>query len=974
MVLHILASATTGGVLPSLFWVVLGLLIAGTVALVACWIRANRRARALLSLTDLSQSISRARWDPLSIYRAVSEHIEKITDAPTLILHLRLSPDSTDYTVISNGKAVVESEQLPTLGQGPIAWLEEHRTPLEISEFDQDTPVEPFTIDQAAKSALYVPLLADDRLLGAISLQSPRKRAFGPRVRSALQLAAHQVAMGLHTAIMYRQEQDRSAQLLMIAEVSRKVAAIMDLDTLFRDTVRLVQETFGYYHVSIFSIDTESRQIRLQASSSQLIEQRGLNVPWGKGLIGHAAIGRQTILANDVREDPRFLADATLERTAAELALPLIVEDRVLGVLDLQSDRVAGFQEQDISILGILADQIAVAVEDSRIYRAQQEQAWISTALLQVAEAVAEESTLEDVTGTVSRLAKLLTGVERCQVLVWSVEDEVFFLPESTNGSGTALSAAQHFRPEQAPLLEQLRIDTTSVLGTAEELGTLASVLLPDANPDASVLGLPLSTKGELIGSLIVQAPRNGRLPPAQRTVLEGIARQASLGLENATLLASQREEAWVSTALLQVANVIAGGSYDLSETATTIVRLTPMLVGVSWCAILVWDAQADLHTGVSSYGLKVELQDRNIVPLYTAEEIPWLIDVQASDSATTMNRDQLHELGLTPNDDSEGETLILPLRAHQQDLGLLVVGPSQISPRIRGRRLAILNGIAGQTALAVSATRLYQQSVRQERLEHEMRLARDIQTSFLPDRSPQIPGWQIAVDWRAARGVGGDYYDFIELGPGKLGVAIADVSDKGVAAALYMALSRTVLRAAALDLAAVGNLDGPGETLRRSNRVLLQESSSGMFVSMVYGIIDLEKGTLRYVRAGHNPPLLLRAADGQVRLLDPPGIVLGIIAEPSFEQETLELAPGDTLVMYTDGVTEAWNDSDEEFGMERLLRVVSDAAGMSPDAIVARIREAVQEFAGHTPLGDDYTVVVIQREGMENREEAAPS
>jgi sigma-B regulation protein RsbU (phosphoserine phosphatase) len=268
---------------------------------------------------------------------------------------------------------------------------------------------------------------------------------------------------------------------------------------------------------------------------------------------------------------------------------------------------------------------------------------------------------------------------------------------------------------------------------------------------------------------------------------------------------------------------------------------------------------------------------------------------------------------------------------------------------------MAILSGIAGQTALAISATRLYQQSVRHESLEHELRLAREIQESFLPEHCPDYPGWEIAVDWRAARGVGGDYYDFIEFGNGSLGVSIADVSDKGVAAALYMAMSRSVLRAASLDA------HSPAETLQRANRVLMQESRSGMFVSLVYAIMRMDTGSVRYVRAGHNIPLHMHV-DGTISLLAPAGIALGIMQDPELEEDAITLEPGESLVLYTDGITEAWNEAEDEFGMQRLLDVVASGAGASPEELIGRVRDAVEAFVGRGAQSDDYTILVVKR------------
>ena len=297
-----------------------------------------------------------------------------------------------------------------------------------------------------------------------------------------------------------------------------------------------------------------------------------------------------------------------------------------------------------------------------------------------------------------------------------------------------------------------------------------------------------------------------------------------------------------------------------------------------------------------------------------------------------------------------------MPLETRDRFLGVLIAGHPQEGEPIPQPRMNILAGIANQTSLAIEAAQFYGQTLRQERLQREMELASEIQESFLPECCPETAGWEFAIEWRAARGVGGDYYDFIRLGPGRLGLVIADVSDKGVAAALYMAISRTVIRTVALE----GN--EPDETLRRVNRTLLQDARSGMFVTVFYGILELETGLLTYARAGHNPPILIRNADCAVFSLAAPGVVLGILDEPRIARGDVRLEPGDLLVMYTDGVTEATNGLDEEFGEERLAELLTRGSEHSAESLVRLVDGAVRSFTGERPQFDDLTLLVLKR------------
>jgi hypothetical protein len=248
----------------------------------------------------------------------------------------------------------------------------------------------------------------------------------------------------------------------------------------------------------------------------------------------------------------------------------------------------------------------------------------------------------------------------------------------------------------------------------------------------------------------------------------------------------------------------------------------------------------------------------------------------------------------------------------------------------------------------------LFDESLERARLEHEMQLARQMQTSLLPDRVPQIPGLDIAADWRSAREVGGDFYDFVALKGGRLGIVIADVSGKGVSAALFMALARSLVRAS------VAARQRAVDALKRANRLIAEEAKFGMFVTLFYAVIDLEERTLTYVNAGHNPPLMWDGTLSPI-MLEGRGIALGVLENADLEERTVALKKGDLVVLYTDGVIEAINDQEEEFGMDRLAELVSARRSLPASALVGEINRAVSEFTGPQPQFDDWTLLVLK-------------
>lgn len=252
-------------------------------------------------------------------------------------------------------------------------------------------------------------------------------------------------------------------------------------------------------------------------------------------------------------------------------------------------------------------------------------------------------------------------------------------------------------------------------------------------------------------------------------------------------------------------------------------------------------------------------------------------------------------------------DLLVIPLIAKGTLVGAMLVDRGA-EVGVPHRRMNILNGIAHQAALAIETARLQAESSERQRLERELEVAQRIQRSFLPQQLPQLPGWQIATFYRAARQVGGDFYDFIPLKSGKWGIVIADVADKGVPAALFMALCRTNIRAAAF------SREDPVETLIRVNELLLSDSRSDMFVTVWYGVWDPLSGELVYANTGHNPPLLL-SANGTSTELMAKGIALGVVDKLKLERKSIALATGDVLIAYTDGITDALRSDGTEFG-----------------------------------------------------------
>lgn len=259
---------------------------------------------------------------------------------------------------------------------------------------------------------------------------------------------------------------------------------------------------------------------------------------------------------------------------------------------------------------------------------------------------------------------------------------------------------------------------------------------------------------------------------------------------------------------------------------------------------------------------------------------------------------------------------------------------------------------------MSVRMRRLMEEEVRRQRMEEELAIGRQIQLSLLPKKCPEIPGWEVTAVYRAAREVGGDLYDFIlsPEDPHTLNLVIADVTGKGVPAALFMVFSRTIIRAeSARGL-------GPAATLMKTNQFILREIHSPLFLSAFYASINTQTGRMIFANGGHDWPLLLPASTNDIRILKTPGFVLGAFPEIRLEESEIVVAPGDTLIFYTDGVTEARNAEDQFFGEERLEEVLKAHREEGAEGLLQSVVTAVAQFTGSTPQSDDFTIVVVKR------------
>jgi len=875
--------------------------------------------------------------------------------------------------------------------KGVVSWVARNGRTLVINDVDQEPLYVPPEIPPVdTRSQLAVPLLVGSEVIGVLDIQCQRPNKFDENDRSLFEALAATIATAIRNANLYRSEQWR-----------RRVAES------FRDVAYLITTNYPLHQLLDIILEKLEKNLPCDASAIWLIEEDPLRPDQPEGRLALAAtrnldankVGSMLDHSPEVREmmDRALNSDQPMIRRSDEplgplgaalgfdssyssIAAPLRTSDAPLGILTLAHSMNGRYGSEAQAITATFANYAAVAILNARLYRETQEQALISTMLLQVAEASQSTLTVDDLLATMLRLTRLLMGVRKCAFLLW--EDGLLqFELKAWHGFEpmTFEEGCPRTYPPNLPAFTRLADERTTIYleNPVDELNMPEISLAPETG---TLVMLPMLVRGVLTGALLVAlqtTSRTDREPgfdPKALSILQGIAHQTSMTIDNLRLLEARQEEAYVTAALLQVAQAVVS-SNDLHDTLDTIVHLLPILVGIDACIISLWDPSSQRFRPIQAYGGSRREEDAMLTTSFTPEDFPLLNAVWQSG-----------ELHLSPMANTElpfSEWAILPFQPYQEVAekenilrgGWLLAYPLSIQNMVMGvmliqekvtshsfweRRMEIINGITQQVSIVIQNDIFKQEMVENERIEREVQLARQIQETFLPTSLPRLPGWELDLRWETAREVGGDFYDIFKLGENRLGMVIADVSDKGLPAALYMTVTRTLIHAYAADG------DTPARVLEEVNELLLNDSPEAMFITVIYAILSLDSGELVYANAGHNRPLVYRMAVGHVEQLPKGGMALGVLADIHLENHQMTIQAGDILTLFTDGVTDILSPQNESFGEDRLREVIELHGKEKVDFLLENLDDALADFRQGARQFDDVTLVAVRRTPIE--------
>jgi phosphoserine phosphatase RsbU/P len=922
---------------------------------------------------------------------------------------------------------------------GIIPWVARQGETVLANDVDQEPRYRPSVLPPAnTRAELSAPLIFGGEVLGVLDIQSDQRNAFGEDDRFLIEALADNIAIAMRNANLYRSERWRRQVAESLREVAGLLSAEADLDRVLHAILEELDRTLPCDVAAIWLLNEDRYEIELgenEIPGLHLAAIYGANI---SGLDLQIGLSLEDVLAIYGRDDAEIQsglsslmakaiqAEQAAIRTSPDLfdplgialdfpedysavAAPLRVGEQHLGVLTMAHHTPGRYGSEAQGMTTAFASYAAVAIENTRLYEAAHEQAWVSTVLLQVTDATQSLTNLNELLATVVRITPMLVGVKACALYMRDENDA--FVPAAAYGLNHEAQTEferWRFAPGDVPVLDRLVSEKQPLILHGDVSDPLLTSILFAGQQDESLYSaellvlVPLLARGDILGAFLIDYSNDHMGSTIQSleamfderlAIIQGIAHQTAIAVENIRLLKAQREEAYVSVALLQVAQAVVS-SNDLNETLGSIVRITPILVGVKRSLIFLWEPEHSLFRLAQAYGVPRSSTELVYAPI----EFPLLEAVRQWDAllAYPLGEEESGENEpfetweqiIPPELDEvdeylqDGERLLIafPLSVKGEVLGVMIVEePESVSAnsftggvprRLREKRLEITTGISQQAALAIQNDKFQREMLERERLEREFQLAREIQRTFLPHELPQLPGWDLDVRWHTAREVGGDFYDFFELSGGRLGLVIADVADKGMPAALFMTLIRTLVRAT------VQEIDSPAAVLERVNDVLLPDAQKGMFVTIVYAVISLETGQLFYANAGHNPPVLLHAATRQLEILKRCGMALGVQADNHIEERTVSIEPGDSLILYTDGLTEAFSLQGEMYGDERLYQVLQQTWSelqdvgdhyeterqLSAKQMLDLIESSLSAFVQEAPAADDLTLVALKR------------
>lgn len=816
-----------------------------------------------------------------------------------------------------------------------------------------------------SRSWMGTPLLLGYETVGVISVQSYQPGIYDQDSLDLLQRIGNLLAVALENAALVEQQQTlsdeltaqiaaRTRELATLTALAEELALQRPLSELLDRTLSLLVEHLAMSGGAVRLLTPDGTELTLAAAYGFPPEyaDRLARIPVANSLMRSVIEERRPLILTDAVQSDHW--ERIGLRFRSLIAVPLQIGDRALGSLLLVDARQRMIQDQEIEFVRAIGYQIAIAIENARLFAERERQVAELSALSDISHAA---STTLELRTLLRHIAHALARFMRADVFTVAVYDaERDIISDGFSIDDGEEHSFWQFQPPPPDSLtawvlrhrRALRFDNL-----LEEIGRYPELRLHAIGAEritSSWLGMPLiGREGQPIGVLTVQAYSPNAFDDRDERFLAAVARQVALHVQNVMLFAAEQEARRTADTLREVARVLSA-AFSSGEVLKVILRELKKVIPYDSASIMLREGNILRAAAVAPEHIATRLDAMNR-PLNEPGAAVWVVkhkqpllieDVSAS-----------HIWAPKPRISDIQSWIGAPLIVKGEVLGVLNIDSGQ-KGRFTQRDVEVAQVFADSAAIAIENARLYAESV--ARREQELEIARRIQANLFPRELPRRQGIALAARCLPAREVGGDFFDCFALGERRsIAVMIGDASGKSVAGALLMAMARSVGRAEAFDH------EEPALVLRETNRSVAHDVPRGTFVALCYATID-PSGRMAVANAGQLTPVLLHS-DGALRYLYPPGptLPLGIQPDMAYEALTVNLAPGDTVLFFTDGLVEAHNAVGELFGFERLDALLAAHAGLSPDALIDRIVAEVMAFIGDAVQHDDITLVAAQ-------------
>jgi sigma-B regulation protein RsbU (phosphoserine phosphatase) len=463
-----------------------------------------------------------------------------------------------------------------------------------------------------------------------------------------------------------------------------------------------------------------------------------------------------------------------------------------------------------------------------------------------------------------------------------------------------------------------------------------------------SLISVPVLRRGKLIGVVsAINKLNQKKFNQEDLDVFLSLADQIAIALDNSYLYRKAKKKTLEKETLLEVEKSLSS-SLDLDEVLELILDSLLKVVKYNAAVIFLIDRRKQEIEHIKARGFEPALEPD--LQLKIGQGLAgWAAQTQKSLIVPNVKEDPRYIEARVETQSG----MVVPIMTNQRIIGVFSIESNELNAYDEDD-LELLDAFASLAALSIERARQHKEILEKRKLEEEISIARRIQKTFLPNKQPQMPGFDISGINIPSEKVGGDYYDFIPIIENQAGIAIGDVSGKGIPAALIMASFRASL------IAEIRNNYAIRSIMFKVNNLLFESTESDIYVTAVYGVLDTKNKIFTFTNAGHNAPIF-RHADGRMEYLLEGGVALGTFENSKYEERPLGLYSGDIIVFYTDGVTEAKNEKEEEFGTKRLKQAINDSYHLSAPEIQNNIHQAVKDFTGDLPQADDLTMIVIK-------------